>query len=183
MVTIASDRDAAVEPTPSQPPSTPREPVPVAPPPPQPHPPILSQRSLKQLGLFFAGTGFLALSILITRRSVVRKIRATAPRFYTQSNRPVGKGDSDSSLIAFEALSLATLNMMSASVMVTGGLSWAFNISNIEDLRAKARGHVGAGDGKTDEEAEKQMEEWVDKILGRRDQQEQEANPPSKKTD
>ncbi|KAF2962718.1 hypothetical protein GQX73_g10857 [Xylaria multiplex] len=146
--------------------------VPSSSPLPETQPSILSQRSLKQLGLFFAGAGFLSLATLITRRSVARKHMATLPKFYTQSNRPVNKIGSDSSLIALEALNLATLNVVGFAIMMTGGLSWAFDISNIDDLRKKARKHIGPSGGRTDEEAEREVEEWVAKVLLRKEKQE-----------
>ncbi|KAI1423429.1 hypothetical protein F5Y12DRAFT_536447 [Xylaria sp. FL1777] len=136
---------------------------------------ILSQRSLKQLGLFFAGAGFLSLATLITRRSIVRKHMATLPRFYTQSNRPVTKTDSDGSLIALEALNLATLNVLGFAIMMTGGTSWAFDISSIDDLRRMARKHIGGSGGRTDEEAEREVEEWVAKVLLRKEKQQEAA--------
>ncbi|TRX89983.1 hypothetical protein FHL15_009084 [Xylaria flabelliformis] len=143
---------------------------------PETRPSILSQRSLKQLGLFFGGAGFLSLATLITRRSVMRKTKATIPKFYTQSNRPVNKIGSDSSLIALEALNLATLNVLGFAIMMTGGISWAFDISNIDDLRRMARKHIGPPGGKTDEEAEREVEEWVAKVLLRKEQHEEAAN-------
>ncbi|KAI1140670.1 hypothetical protein F5Y05DRAFT_410518 [Hypoxylon sp. FL0543] len=146
-------------------------------PPPEPRTPILSQRSLKQLGLFFAGAGFLALSTLVTRRAVARKHRVTVPQFYQPSNRPVSAIQSDSSLIALEALNLATLNVMGFGIMVTGGLSWAFDISSIEELRRMARRHIGPPGGRTDEEAEREIEEWVAKVLLRKEKKEDEAQP------
>ncbi|KAI8948126.1 hypothetical protein F4801DRAFT_473976 [Xylaria longipes] len=143
--------------------------------PPETRPSVLSQRSLKQLGLFFGGVGFLSLATLITRRSVARKTLATVPKFYTQSNRPVNKIGSDSSLIALEALNLATLNVVGFAIMMTGGISWAFDLSNIDDLRRKARKHIGPPGGKTDEEAEREVEEWVAKVLLRKEKQEEAA--------
>jgi hypothetical protein len=138
---------------------------------------------MKQLGLFFAGAGFLTLSTFITRRSVAKKLRATAPKFYVQSNRPVNKMDGDSSLIALEALNLATLNVVGFAIMMTGGVSWAFDLSNIDDLRARARKHIGPGGGRTDEEAEREVEEWVAKVLLRKEKHEQEASSTKGKTD
>ncbi|OTA87524.1 hypothetical protein M434DRAFT_59890, partial [Hypoxylon sp. CO27-5] len=139
------------------------------------------QRSLKQLGLFFAGGGFLALSTLMTRRAITRKHMATIPQFYQPSNRPVSKIQSDSSLIALEALNLATLNVMGFGIMMTGGLAWAFDISSIDDLRRMARRHIGPPGGRTDEEAEREIEEWVAKVLLRKEQKEKETQSPSEK--
>ncbi|KAI1363326.1 hypothetical protein F5Y08DRAFT_242769 [Xylaria arbuscula] len=163
----------------SQPPQTPQiDPIAqtrtaTASPIPENRPSVFSQRSLKQLGLFFAGAGFLSLATLITRRSIGRKRIATVPKFYTQSNRPVDKIGSDSSLIALEALNLATLNVVGFGIMMTGGVSWAFDISSIDDLRRMARRHIGPSGGRTDEEAEREVEEWVAKVLLRKEKQEQ----------
>ncbi|KAI0389420.1 hypothetical protein F5Y17DRAFT_124055 [Xylariaceae sp. FL0594] len=131
---------------------------------------ILSPRSLRQLGLFFAGAGFLSLATLVTRRSVARKTLATIPRFFVPSNRAPPALSGDSSAIALEALSLATLNVMGFGIMMTGGLAWAFDVSSFEDIRRRTRGHLAASaDGATrDEEAERELEEWVAKILSRR---------------
>ncbi|KAF3069014.1 hypothetical protein GL218_08093 [Daldinia childiae] len=147
---------------------------------PRPRPPILSQRSLKQLGLYFAGASFLTLSTIITRRAVVRKQLATIPKFYHQSYQQVNKIDSDGSLIALEALNLATLNVIGFGIMMTGGLSWAFDISSVDDLRSMARGHVGPSGGRTDEEAEREIEEWVAKVLGRKESKEDTKKPLEK---
>ncbi|OTB17147.1 hypothetical protein K445DRAFT_42784, partial [Daldinia sp. EC12] len=122
-------------------------------------------RSLRQLGLFFAGAGFLTLSTIITRRAITRKRLATIPKFYHQSNQQVSKMESDSSLIALEALNLATLNVMGFGIMMTGGIAWAFDISSVDDLRTMARRHYGATGARTDEEAEREIEEWVAKVL------------------
>jgi hypothetical protein len=167
-------------PGPSQPPQAP-ESLLTQTPQVAPRTPILSQRSLQQLGLFFAGAGFLALSTLITRRSVARKIAATVPKFYHQSNRPVTKMDGDSSLIALEALNLATLNVMGFGIMATGGLAWAFDVSGLEDLRNLARRHIGPPGGRTDEEAEREVEEWVAKVLLRREEIERESDGQGKR--
>ncbi|KAI1392575.1 uncharacterized protein F4822DRAFT_132977 [Hypoxylon trugodes] len=182
-MTMAKDREPSHASAQDQPlqSSRPSQPLQNTITPPEPRPSIFSQRSLKQLGLFFAGAGFLTLSTLITRRAVVRKRIATIPKFYNQSNRTVDKMQSDSSLIALEALNLATLNVMGFGIMVTGGLSWAFDVSNIDDLRRMARGHIGPDGGRTDEEAEREVEEWVAKVLLRKEPKEQEAKPPPKK--
>ncbi|KAI2610456.1 hypothetical protein GGR54DRAFT_376914 [Hypoxylon sp. NC1633] len=149
----------------------------------EPRPSVLSPRSLNQLSLFFAGAGFLTLSTFITRRAVARKLMTAAPKFYQQSNRPVNKIQSDSSLIALEALSLATINVMGFGIMAAGGLAWAFDISNIDDLRRKARRHIGPPGGQTDEEAEREVEEWVARVLLKKEQREQDAKPSQKEGD
>ncbi|KAJ8125645.1 hypothetical protein O1611_g7991 [Lasiodiplodia mahajangana] len=82
---------------------------------------------------------------------------------------------SDSSLIALEALNLATLNVVGFAIMMIGGVSWAFDISNIDDLRRMARKHIGPSGGRTDEEAEQEIEEWVAKVLLRKEKQQEAA--------
>lgn len=70
-------------------------------------------------------------------------------------------------LVAFEALNLATLNTMAFAVMAAGGVSWGLDIANLEDLRRYARRTVvHVGDGERDEEAEREVAEWVAKTFG-----------------
>jgi hypothetical protein len=178
-MTMANDREAPSAPSAPTPTPTP-SPAAASPSPAQsqqivaPRPngrsPIFSQRSLSQLGLFFAGATFLGLSTLVTRRAVTRKIRATVPRFFIPSNNPVNKIDQDNSLIAVEALGLATVNVMGFGIMSTGGLAWAFDIMNVEELRALARKSMErSGGGTTDEEAEREVEEWFASILAKKE--------------
>lgn len=114
---------------------------------------------------------------------MARKLRMTVPKFYTQSNRAVDKMQSDSSLIALEALNLATLNVFGFGIMLTGGMSWAFDISSVDDLRRMARRHLGPTGGQTDEDAERQIEEWVAKVLLRKEQKDEETKPSNKTDD
>lgn len=103
---------------------------------------------------------------MITRRAIARKYVAGIPRFYEQSNNKAPKIGGDGGLVAVEALSLATLNVIGFGIMLTGGLSWAFDVSDIEDLRTMARKHTRPGPGgETDEEAERQFTEWANDIL------------------
>jgi high-affinity Fe2+/Pb2+ permease len=68
-------------------------------------------------------------------------------------------------MIAAEALGLATLNVFSFGIMLTGGIAWAWDISTLEDLRTRARQKLYGEAGALDEDAEKQMEEWMAKVL------------------
>lgn len=71
---------------------------------------------------------------------------------------------------AFEALNIATINVASVAMMLTGGLLWAFDISSLEDARVKFRGGLGFdGSGKGVAEAEEEFEEWLATTLERRD--------------
>ncbi|KAH8802794.1 hypothetical protein F5884DRAFT_756105 [Xylogone sp. PMI_703] len=130
---------------------------------------IFSARSRKQLSLFFAGASFFALSTLVTRRSLVRRYKASIPKFYHPSNRPVG--NVNGALEAFEALNIATINVLSISMMVSGGLLWAFDISSLEDMRKKIRGGLGIdGNGVSANDAEEELEEWLATVLARKEE-------------
>ncbi|KAK3330948.1 hypothetical protein B0H66DRAFT_528291 [Apodospora peruviana] len=138
----------------------------------QPYPSVLSQRSLKQLGFFFGGAGFLMLSVLASRRAAARHMKLAKLKFYQPThgglNGPLNgepkKGERDP-MVAFEALKLATLNVMSFGIMAVGGIAWAFDITNLEELRTKARKRMYGDGGKLDEEAEKEVVEWFAKFL------------------
>jgi hypothetical protein len=129
--------------------------------------PIFSRRSMRQLGLFAAGAGFLAISTAITRRSLVRKYKASIPRFYQPSNRP--NIEVNGAMEALEALNIATINVFSAGVMFTGGMIWAFDISSLDDMRSKVRKSMGATGSPEDAAAEKEIEEWFDSVLSRKE--------------
>jgi hypothetical protein len=77
----------------------------------------------------------------------------------------------EGTLFALEALSLATLNTFSFGIMATGGLAWAFDISSLDDLKARARKHRrGEGQGKKvegDADAEDTIEAWMASVLGK----------------
>lgn len=71
---------------------------------------------------------------------------------------------------AFEALNIATINVASIAMMVTGGLLWSFDISSLEDARVRLRGGLGFdGSGRTVTEAEEEFEEWLATTLARKD--------------
>ncbi|KAJ9155360.1 hypothetical protein NKR23_g1822 [Pleurostoma richardsiae] len=125
---------------------------------------LLSERSMKQFGLFAAGASFMMLSTLVTRRAVARK--TIVPTFYQQSTRPpTTKPEGKDPLIAVEALGLATLNVFSFAIMATGGLAWAFDVSTVEELRTKARKHMYGPAGRIDEAAEQEVAEWAARVL------------------
>lgn len=126
-------------------------------------------RSRRQLGLFGAGACFFVLSSLITRRALVRRYNASRPAFYQPSNR--SSGEVNGAMEAFEALNVATINVVSVTMMVTGGLLWAFDISGMDDLRRKIRGGLGVdGSGRSEKDAEEEMEEWLATVLARKDE-------------
>lgn len=124
---------------------------------------FLSQRSRRQLGLFFAGAGFFAVSSIITRRSLVRRYKATVPKFYQPSNR--AGFEVNGAIEAFEALNIATINVVSVGMMLGGGLLYAFDISSLDDMRRQVRTSIGIDGPRTDQDAEKEIEEWIAKTL------------------
>ncbi|ESZ95826.1 hypothetical protein SBOR_3768 [Sclerotinia borealis F-4128] len=125
---------------------------------------LFSQRSRRQFGLFMGGAAFFALSAAITRRSLVRKYKSLLPKFYTPSNHvPEFEG----SMEALEALSVATVNVASGTVMFSGGLLWAFDISTFDDMQQRYRAKMGLLVQETNPEDEKQMEEWVTSMMVR----------------
>jgi hypothetical protein len=132
---------------------------------------LFSRRSLRQLGMFFGGATLLALSVMVSRRSVIRHTTASQLRFYQQnhwSEQAVGKDKNRKDpTVALEALNLATLNVVSFAIMFTGGLSFAFDISSMEELRAKARKTLFEGTSNTevDAAAEREVAEWLSKVL------------------
>lgn len=98
-------------------------------------------------------------------------MKASALKFYQPTymggrhGHAIKPGERDP-MIAFEALKLATLGTMSFGIMSVGGLSWAFDITNLEELQTKARRSMYGRQGKVDEEAEKEVAEWLVKMLG-----------------
>ncbi|KAH6630275.1 hypothetical protein B0J18DRAFT_488089 [Chaetomium sp. MPI-SDFR-AT-0129] len=137
----------------------------------------LSRRSLRQFTLFAAGTTFFYLSVLISRRAVARHKLAARLKFYEPNHQStfhslaaLGKEPpplKKDPLVAFEALNLATLNTMAFAVMAAGGVSWGLDIADLEDLRRYARRTVvQVGEGERDEEAEREVAEWVARTFG-----------------
>ncbi|KAJ5510236.1 hypothetical protein N7453_002339 [Penicillium expansum] len=124
-------------------------------------------QSNTNLKLFFGGMTFFALSVLVTRRAFHKKRMACMPPFYTSST--YHQPHSNSAADAFEALNLATLNVVSFGLMAGGAVGYALNINGLEDMRRVVRnGLQGGSDApvKTDEELETEVTEWVTKILG-----------------
>ncbi|KAI9767353.1 MAG: hypothetical protein M1840_005762 [Geoglossum simile] len=131
------------------------------------------KRSRKQFGLFLAGAGFVALSTLITRRSFVRRYKSSIPAFYQPNNQP---NSVNGAIEAFEALNIATANVASFTMMATGGMLYAFDISSLADLRRKVRGGLGVdGTGRTEKDGEEEFEEWLASVLARKGEKENQA--------
>lgn len=72
---------------------------------------------------------------------------------------------------AFEALNLATLNVLSFGMMAGGAAGYALNINGLDDMRRFVRAGLQGGSDtpvKSDEELEAEVTEWVSKVLGDR---------------
>ncbi|KAJ5233858.1 uncharacterized protein N7469_005624 [Penicillium citrinum] len=119
------------------------------------------------LKLFVGGMAFFAFSVLITRRAHHKKRIASIPPYYTSSvyYQPKYNG----AMEAFEALNLATINVISFGMMATGGIMCMLNVNGIEDMRRIMRGGLeGAAAGKSDDELEKEVTDWVASVFGDR---------------
>jgi hypothetical protein len=66
---------------------------------------------------------------------------------------------------AFEALNIATINVLSAGMMFTGGVLYAFDISTLDDMRRKVRSSAGADGPRPDQDAEKEIEAWLASVF------------------
>ncbi|KAI9655838.1 MAG: hypothetical protein M1821_005273 [Bathelium mastoideum] len=131
---------------------------------------IFAARSRRQLGLFLAGAGFCILSGLVTRRALFRRYKATIPPFYQPNSQPRHvNGPAE----AAQALGLASLNVFSWAIMGVGGTLWALDISSMDELRRKVRGGLGVdATGKSEQEGEEEMEEWLAAVLSRKHEKE-----------
>ncbi|GKU00082.1 hypothetical protein FLAG1_05192 [Fusarium langsethiae] len=130
------------------------------------HPQSTWERSLRQMGLLLTGAGFLAASVAVSRRSVLRMRRDSLPKFYSSNQNPVKVDMGERSFLAAQALGLATLNVMSFGVMLVGGISWAFDLASVAELRERTQAAVRRP-GSVDPEDEKAMEELMEDLMGK----------------
>ncbi|KAF7544666.1 hypothetical protein G7Z17_g9770 [Cylindrodendrum hubeiense] len=124
-------------------------------------------RSFRQFGLLFAGAGFLAASVAISRRSVMRRRLDSLPKFYSSNRDPIKFDYSDRSGLAAQALGLATLNVMSFGVMLVGGIGWSFDLSSIEELQTRTRAAIRRPGNLVNPEDEAHMEEMMEELMTR----------------
>ncbi|KAK5117455.1 hypothetical protein LTR85_008840 [Meristemomyces frigidus] len=139
---------------------------------PEPAPRIdAAHRRRRQDALLYGGLAFTVLSLLITRRSLLRKQAQTQIRLKTfePSNTPPPKVDGG--LEAVEALGLATLNVFTIAMATTGGLMTYFDVADVEDMRDRVREGVGFDVYGGESEADKELEAWVADVLSRKDGQ------------
>lgn len=152
-------------PVPSLSNSTTTTPAPNSEPPPQQSSSISPYQN--QL-IFFAGVAFVGLSTLVTRRSIVNRQRSIFPRFYHPSNAPP-EASFSGARDAYDAFSIATVNVFSYTLLWTGGLLWAFDIRGWENLRWRLRRGFGF-DGIDSNDAEEEFQEWLAETLSRKEE-------------
>lgn len=71
---------------------------------------------------------------------------------------------------ALEALSIASINVLSLAMVATSGAMLAFDINSMSDARRVLRGGLGVdGTGKSEKDAEEDFEEWMATVLARKD--------------
>ncbi|KIX06210.1 uncharacterized protein Z518_04185 [Rhinocladiella mackenziei CBS 650.93] len=122
--------------------------------------------------IFGAGVAFFGLSLLITRRAFARKRLAANPAFYAHSpgHQAEQARQVSGPMEAFEALNIATINVLSLAMMATGGTLWYLDINSMADARMMLRGGLGVdGTGKSEKEAEEEFEEWMGTVLARKE--------------
>ena len=74
---------------------------------------------------------------------------------------------------AFEALNIATVNVLSFAMMGIGGTLWYLDINSMDEARRKIRGGLGVdGSGRSEKEAEEDFEEWMASTLARKEMKE-----------
>ncbi|KAK6714154.1 hypothetical protein SNK04_005107 [Fusarium graminearum] len=130
------------------------------------HPQSTWERSIRQMGLLLTGAGFLAASVAVSRRSVLRMRKDSLPKFYSSNQNPIKVDMGERSFLAAQALGLATLNVMSFGVMLVGGISWAFDLASIAELRERTQAAVRRP-GSVNPEDEKAMEELMEELMGK----------------
>lgn len=115
------------------------------------------------------GAGFMAASVAVARRAVLRRQREALPLFFQGwSARPARQLDgADRSALAAQAFGLATLNVASFGVLMTGGIAWAFDLCSVHELRERTQAALRrpAGEGLLNQEDEEEMEKMMDSLL------------------
>ena len=125
-----------------------------------------------------AGLAFFAFSTLITRRAFTRRRLASKAAFY--SNTPGHNAQQTKQISpameAFEALNVATVNVLSITMMAAGGTLWYLDINNMHEARKFIRGGLGVdGTGRSEQDAEEEFEEWLATTLARKEAKEARA--------
>lgn len=126
-----------------------------------------AQREQRKNAIFLGGIAFTIASLTITRRALRKRRLLTWPRFYTPSNTPPVKVDGG--MEAVDALFLATVNVCSFFMTAVGFGMVAFDVAEVEDLRAMVRKGVGFDVYAGSREADKEIEGWVMEALGNKE--------------
>ena len=137
--------------------------------------PSENERPERSKIILAAGTAFFAFSLLITRRAFVRRRLAANPAFYTNAPHHHAQQSAkvNGPLEAVEALSIATVNVLSLGMMATGGTLWYLGINSMADARKTLRGGLGVdGTGRSEQQAEEEFEEWMATVLSRKEAKE-----------
>lgn len=78
----------------------------------------------------------------------------------------------NSTMLALEAFSLATINVTSWGMVAAGGALWNWDIRNFDELRQKVRGEKGGeGAASSEKQVEQGLEELVVGVLARKEDQ------------
>ncbi|KAK3691489.1 hypothetical protein LTR37_018627 [Vermiconidia calcicola] len=137
---------------------------PRADPAPLPSPPRLDadHRVRRQNALLYGGLAFTFLSLLVTRRTLVRKKRELLP-INPDPNALTPGSRADGTREAVHALGLATLNVFSVAMASVGAAMTYFDLADVEDVRKNLGWSVHAGDSAADRE----IEAWVADVLAK----------------
>ena len=74
--------------------------------------------------------------------------------------------------MALEALSLATINVLSWGMVALGAGLWRWDVRSTDEMRRIIRGSMGMDPRMSDKQAEEDMEEWMVSVLARREEKE-----------
>ncbi|KAK3691006.1 hypothetical protein LTR37_018908 [Vermiconidia calcicola] len=137
---------------------------PIAKPTPQPSPPRLDagHRVRRQNALLYGGLAFTFLSLLVTRRTLIRKKLELLP-INPDPNAITPGSRADGTREAIHALGLATLNVFSVAMASVGAAMTYFDVADMEDVRKNLGWSVPAGDSAADRE----IEAWVAEVLAK----------------
>ncbi|KAI9733400.1 MAG: hypothetical protein M1834_003484 [Cirrosporium novae-zelandiae] len=160
---------------------------------------LFPEKTRKQQNLFLFGSFSFLLSTFVTRRALHRKQVATRLPYYNSSilshHSPLHQFHPPTAtpspfqaqlqsqaanapavsppMEAFEALTLATLNVMSFFMMATGGILWKMDIGSMEDMRRSVRKGLGVDErGGWESDKDEEIEEWVASMLSRKEEKE-----------
>lgn len=144
-----------------------------------------SHRARRQNALFYGGLAFSLLSLTLTRRTIARKRIAAYPSLFTPSHMHIAPPPApqqqqirvEGSILALEALGLATLNVFSFFMAGIGGAMMWFDVAEAEDLRRTVveGTAVDAYGGEVDEATEKEVQGWIAQAFGQGQEQARET--------